>query len=168
MLFTLKISAQVAYDVAKPYVEKAAETAVPILEEAAKEGVRVATPLVNAAANSAASSLKQSGVDVASVSSQITSFSTKAIDTAAPVAKEALGVYSAAESLAVSDPGSFITATGAAAALVAISPVLLPLLVSSLRGYKGDLAPAKALDMLGAQDATLVDLRTPSQVTKPV
>ena len=104
------------------------------------------------------------GVDVNSVGKELSELTTKAADISAPVAKEALTAYSAAESLAASDPSTFISATGAAAALVLLSPTLIPLLIAAARGYTGDLPPTKALDLLSASDATLVDLRSPSQI----
>ena len=153
--------AQNAFEVVKPYVEKAVEEGLPIVESAAKEGAVLATPLLQKAADQAIALAKDSGVDVVGVSKDVSAFSSKAFDTAAPVAKEAV---SAAESLAAQDPNTLLTAGGIVAAALLLSPVLGPLLLDFLRGYSGDLAPTAVLTVLSSRDGTLVDLRSATQI----
>jgi len=147
--------ARTGAEYAKPY----AEAAAPVVEGALREGVRAATPLVKGGL----SELQRSGVNVDGALKTVSDAATSA----APIVKGGLGVAAAAASaISERDPATLSTILGLGVVAFLSLPLLLPLLAGALRGYKGDVAPAKALDLLTQADALMVDLRKPAEIEK--
>ena len=149
--------ARVAAEFIKPYVD----AATPVVASAAKESVRIATPLVEGGLRSAAKQLQGSGVDVDGALKSAAA----AAKATAPVAQEAASAVSGAvSSLLQGDPATLSSAVGAAALALLLTPLLVPLLAGLLRGYAADLTPAQTLDLLSQGDALLVDIRKTSEL----
>ena len=105
----------------RPYVEAAA----PVVEGAARETVKLATPLVQQGFKSATAAAKSSGLDVDGAL-QTAAAAAKA---SAPVAQEAVSAaVNVSQALINGDPATLTSAAGVAAAVVLVSPLLLPVL----------------------------------------
>ena len=113
--------AKVAAEFLRPYVEAAA----PVVEGAARETVKVATPLVQEGLKSAKRAAQSSGLDVDGAFQSAAA----AAKATAPVAQEAASAaVSVTQALINGDPATLTTAAGVGAAVVLLSPLLLPLL----------------------------------------
>jgi hypothetical protein len=116
-------SAKVAADFLKPYVD----AATPVVEQAARETVKVATPLVQQGLKSAARAAQDSGLDVDGAIKTATA----AAKATAPVAQEAVTAATAVSQAIVNgDPATLTNIAGLGALTLLLSPLLLPALAS--------------------------------------
>lgn len=142
---------------------EAVKPALPVLKSASDEALKLAAPVVSAASKQATEALQGAGVDpapVLSVAKTAAEQSTKVIDAAKPVASAAV------ETITSLGPEDYVVAAGAAFLAYLLVPPVWSLVSSSLRGYKGDLTPAQALDKVTTQGYVLIDVRSEKDKAK--
>lgn len=136
---------------------EAVKPALPVLQSAGEQALKLASPVVSDATKQATEALQGAGVDPAPLLSALKTFADAAqpaIGAAKPIASgtvETLGSLGAAD---------YVVAAGAAFLAYLLLPPAWSLVSFSLRGYKGDLSPAQALDMVTSQDYVLIDVRS--------
>eukprot|EP00238_Polyblepharides_amylifera_P001621 CAMPEP_0196570880 /NCGR_PEP_ID=MMETSP1081-20130531/1047_1 /TAXON_ID=36882 /ORGANISM="Pyramimonas amylifera, Strain CCMP720" /LENGTH=405 /DNA_ID=CAMNT_0041887561 /DNA_START=61 /DNA_END=1278 /DNA_ORIENTATION=- len=168
----LSSKAKEAVDIASPVVKKSLDTASPVVKKFADDAVKSATPYVQQGAEQARAgleraggaaqySLTRAGVDFEQVD--------KVTKTASETAKSAAGSF-APTVQKVSESALGLESTQLALAALVLggvlfsTPIWIPLLLSSFRGYTGDISPARALDFILQDDTLLVDLRSSEEV----
>ncbi|CAN6239559.1 unnamed protein product [Urochloa humidicola] len=142
---------------------EAAKPALPALKSAADEAVKLAAPAVSGASKQATEALQGAGVDPAPVLTAAKTAAeqgSKVIDAAKPVASATV------ETIASMAPEDLAVAAGAAFLAYLLLPPVWSLVSYTLRGYKGELTPAQALDMVTTQGYVLVDVRTDKDKAK--
>lgn len=142
---------------------EAVKPALPVLKSASDEALKLAAPVVSGASKQATEALQGAGVDpapVLSVAKTAAEQGTKVIDAAKPVASATVQTIS---SLA---PADYVVTAGAAFLAYLLVPPVWSLVSFNLRGYKGDLTPAQALDKVTTQDYVLVDVRSDKDKAK--
>uniref|UniRef100_A0ACD5YTV7 Uncharacterized protein n=1 Tax=Avena sativa TaxID=4498 RepID=A0ACD5YTV7_AVESA len=135
---------------------EAAKPALPVLQSAGEQALKLASPVVSDATKQATEALKGAGVDpgpVLSALKNLADAAQPAIGAAKPIAS---GTVETIGSLGSSD---YVVAAGAAFLAYVLLPPAWSLVSFSLRGYKGDLSPAQALDMVTSKDYILIDVR---------
>lgn len=136
------------------------ETALPIVQQAGEEALKYASPAISEASKKAQEALQNSGVDTepvitaAKTVADAAQQTTKVIDVAKPIAS------STVETLSSSDPTVIAGTAGALFVAYLLIPPIWSVISSNLRGYKGDLTPAQALDLISAQNYVLIDIRS--------
>ncbi|CAN6233606.1 unnamed protein product [Urochloa humidicola] len=142
---------------------EAAKPALPVLKSAADEALKLAAPVVSGASKQATEALQGAGVDPAPVitaAKTATEQGTKVIDAAKPVASATV------ETITSLGPEDLVVAAGAAFLAYLLVPPVWSLVSYTLRGYKGELTPAQALDMVTTQGYVLIDVRTDKDKAK--
>ncbi|XP_047082458.1 calcium sensing receptor, chloroplastic [Lolium rigidum] len=136
---------------------EAVKPALPVLQSAGEQALKLASPVVSDATKQATEALQGAGVDPAPLLSAFKTLSDAAqpaIGAAKPIAS---GTVETIGSLGSAD---YVVAAGAAFLAYLLLPPAWSLLSFGLRGYKGDLSPAQALDMVTSQDYILIDVRS--------
>ncbi|GJN22144.1 hypothetical protein PR202_gb09683 [Eleusine coracana subsp. coracana] len=142
---------------------EAVKPALPVLKSAGDEAIKLAAPVVSGASKQATEALQGAGVDpapVVSAAKTAAEQSTKVIDAAKPIASATV------ETIASLAPGDYVVAAGAAVLAYILLPPVWSLVSVSLRGYKGDLTAAQALDKVTSQDYVLIDVRNEKDKAK--
>lgn len=142
---------------------EAVKPALPVLKSASDEAFKLAAPVVSVASKQATEALQGAGVDpapVLSVAKTAAEQGTKVIDAAKPVASATV------ETIASLAPEDYVVAAGAALLAYLLVPPVWSLVSFSLRGYKGELTPAQALDKVTTQDYVLIDVRSDKDKAK--
>lgn len=142
---------------------EAAKPALPVLQNAGEQALKLASPVVSDASRQATEALQGAGVDLAPFQS--------AFKTVADAAQPAIGAAKPIASETVQTIGSlegtdYVVAAGAAFLAYLLLPPAWSLLSYGLRGYKGDLSPAQALDMVASQGYLIIDVRTENDKAK--
>ncbi|XP_062222118.1 calcium sensing receptor, chloroplastic-like [Phragmites australis] len=142
---------------------EAVKPALPVLKSASEVALKLAAPVVSGASKQATEALHGAGVDPAPVLSAAKTAAeqgTKVIDAAKPVASATV------ETITSLAPGDYVVAAGAAFLAYLLLPPVWSLVSFSLRGYRGDLTPAQALDMVTTQGYVLIDVRSDKDKAK--
>ncbi|GJM86718.1 hypothetical protein PR202_ga02605 [Eleusine coracana subsp. coracana] len=142
---------------------EAVKPALPVLKSAGDEAIKLAAPVVSGASKQATEALQGAGIDpapVVSAAKTAAEQSTKVIDAAKPIASATV------ETIASLAPGDYVVAAGAAVLAYILLPPIWSLVSVSLRGYKGDLTAAQALDKVTSQDYVLIDVRSDKDKAK--
>ncbi|CAD6242543.1 unnamed protein product [Miscanthus lutarioriparius] len=142
---------------------EAVKPALPVLKSASDEALKLAAPVVSGASKQASEALQGAGVDpapVLSIAKTAAEQSTKVIDAAKPVASATV------ETITSLGPEGYVVAAGAALLAYLLVPPVWSLVSFSLRGYKGELTPAQALDKITMQDYVLIDVRSDKDKAK--
>ncbi|XP_014505979.1 calcium sensing receptor, chloroplastic [Vigna radiata var. radiata] len=156
VLDTAQRVAEVIGNALKPGIE----TALPIVQQAGEEALKIASPAISEASKKAQEALQSSGVDTqpvitaAKTVADAAQQTTKVIDVAKPIAS------STVETISSSDPTVIAGTAGALFVAYLLIPPIWSVISSNLRGYKGDLTPAQALDLISAQNYVLIDIRS--------
>ncbi|XP_037448137.1 calcium sensing receptor, chloroplastic-like [Triticum dicoccoides] len=142
---------------------EAVKPALPVLQSAGEQALKLASPVVSDASRQATEALQGAGVDLAPFQS--------AFKTVADAAQPAFGAAKPIASETVQTIGSlegtdYVVAAGAAFLAYLLLPPAWSLLSYGLRGYKGDLSPAQALDMVASQGYLIIDVRTENDKAK--
>ncbi|VAI60439.1 unnamed protein product [Triticum turgidum subsp. durum] len=142
---------------------EAAKPALPVLQNAGEQALKLASPVVSDASRQATEALQGAGVDLAPFQS--------AFKTVADAAQPAIGAAKPIASETVQTIGSlegtdYVVAAGAAFLAYLLLPPAWSLLSYGLRGYKGDLSPAQALDMVTSQGYLIIDVRSENDKAK--
>ncbi|KAG8059555.1 hypothetical protein GUJ93_ZPchr0002g24030 [Zizania palustris] len=145
---------------------EAAKPALPVLKSAGEQALKFASPVISGASKQATEALQGAGVDPAPVLSAAKTVAdaaqqgTKFIDAAKPIASATV------ETIVSLGSADYIVAAGAAFLAYLLLPPTWSLLSFTLRGYKGDLTAAQALDMVTSQDYVLIDVRSEKDKAK--
>ncbi|KAM3243457.1 hypothetical protein ACQJBY_055411 [Aegilops geniculata] len=142
---------------------EAAKPALPVLQSAGEQALKLASPVVSDASRQATEALQGAGVDLAPFQS--------AFKTVADAAQPAIGAAKPIASETVQTIGSlegtdYVVAAGAAFLAYLLLPPAWSLVSYGLRGYKGDLSPAQALDMVISQGYLIIDVRSENDKAK--
>lgn len=165
------------YGVSKEFIEQAVKTikpamdaAMPYLQKATDSAVQAASPVASDVTQQAQKALESAGVDpkqvveaaktAAVVAGEAAEQTTKAIEGTKPIASATI------ESLLSSDPIVLAGGGGALILLYLLVPSIFSTIAFSVRGYKGDLTPAQALQLLTKQDYVMIDIRTEKEKSK--
>nr|BAJ86075.1 predicted protein [Hordeum vulgare subsp. vulgare] len=136
---------------------EAAKPALPVLQSAGEQALKLASPVVSDASRQATEALQGAGVDLAPLQSAFKTFADAAqpaIGAAKPIASETVQTIGSLEGT------DYVVAAGAAFLAYLLLPPAWSLLSYGLRGYKGDLNPAQALDMVTSQGYLIIDVRS--------
>lgn len=149
-------------DALKPTVDVAA----PVVQRAGEGALKIASPLVSEVTKQAQESLQNAGLDTAPLISAAKTVvdaagqSTKVIEVAKPIASATF------ETLYTYDPSVLAGGAGALFLLYLLTPPIWSALSFNFRGYKGNLSPAQALDLVSAQNYFLIDIRSEKDKSK--
>ncbi|XP_061365184.1 calcium sensing receptor, chloroplastic [Gastrolobium bilobum] len=155
-LDTAQRVAEVVGNALKPGIE----TALPIVQQAGEEALKIASPAFSEASKKAQEALQSSGVDtepvlsVAKTVADAAQQTTKVIEGAKPIAS------STVETISSSDPTVIAGTAGALFIAYLLFPPLWSAISFNLRGYKGELTPAQTLDLICTQNHILIDIRS--------
>lgn len=147
---------QVIGDTLKPAIE----TALPIAKQAGEEALKIASPFISEASKKAQEAMQSTGMDAepvlnaAKTVTNVAQQTTKVIEEAKPIASTTI------ETISSADPNSIVVAVGAAFLAYLLVPPVWSVISFNLRGYKGELTPAQALDSLCSKNYLLVDIRS--------
>ena len=153
-----------AAPVVTPYVERGIKAAQPIGEAVGAYAGRAVVPAANEAlkqVNSAGAQaykeaykqLKAQGVDVDPIAKTVGEGVQQAVAASVPVVKQ-VGDY-----LKTASPEDLAYTAGELFLAYLIAPVFFKILSDIARGYRGDLRPIEAYDMLLSENAVVVDTR---------
>lgn len=159
-------SAQKIFQTVAGALKPGIDAAAPVVQQAGVEALKAASPLISEASKKAQEAIQNSGISsdtVTNAAKTVTSAAeqtTKVIEDVKPIAS------STVETIVSSDPALIVE--GAAALFLAylLLPRVWSALSFNLRGYKGGLTPAQALDMLCTQNYYLIDIRTEKDKNK--
>lgn len=166
-----------AYGVSKEFIEQtiknmkpAMDAAMPYIQKASDSAVQIASPVASDVTQQAQKALESAGVDsksvveaaktAAVVAGGAAEQTTKAIEEVKPIASATI------DSLLSSDPIVLVGGAGALILLYLLVPSIFSTIAFSLRGYKGELSPAQALQLLTKQDYVMIDIRTEKEKSK--
>lgn len=136
------------------------EAALPIVQQAGEEALKIASPAISEASKKAQEALQSSGVDTepvitaAKTVADAAQQTTKVIDVAKPIAS------STVETISSSDPTLIAGTAGALFVAYLLIPPIWSAISFNFRGYKGDLTPAQTLDLISTQNYVLIDIRS--------
>eukprot|EP00252_Welwitschia_mirabilis_P014523 TRINITY_DN3186_c0_g1_i1.p1 TRINITY_DN3186_c0_g1~~TRINITY_DN3186_c0_g1_i1.p1 ORF type:complete len:463 (+),score=105.48 TRINITY_DN3186_c0_g1_i1:150-1391(+) len=170
-------AASTAYGVSKEVFDKALkvlspamDAAMPYVQRATDAAVEMASPVASDVTDQAEKALKSAGVDpvpvveaaksAAVVAGKAAEQTSKTIEGAKPIASATI------DSLSSSDPIVLLEGAGILILLYLLLPRVLSSIAFSVRGYKGDLTPAQALELLTKQDYVMVDIRSEKEKSK--
>ncbi|XVF54541.1 hypothetical protein PTKIN_Ptkin05aG0189100 [Pterospermum kingtungense] len=153
-------TAQQILDVVGKALKPAIDAGVPIAKKAGEEALKAASPAISEASKKAQEAIQSTGLDTEPVLT--------AAKTAADAAKQTTNVIKAAKPIASSafetitsaDPITIVGAGGALFVAYLLLPPIWSVISYNLRGYKGDLSPAQALDFISTQNHVMVDIRS--------
>ncbi|TKY54967.1 Calcium sensing receptor [Spatholobus suberectus] len=156
VLDTAQRVAEVIGNALKPGIE----TALPIVQQAGEEALKIASPAISEASKKAQEALQSSGVDTepvitaAKTVADAAQQTTKVIEVAKPIASSTVEIISS------SDPTVIAATAGALFVAYLLIPPIWSAISANLRGYKGDLTPAQTLDLISTQSYVLIDIRS--------
>lgn len=133
------------------------DTALPIVQQAGQEALKIASPAFSEASKKAQEALQSSGLDTQTAAKTVADAAqqtTKVIEGAKPIASSTM------ETITSSDPTVIAGTAGALFIAYLLFPPIWSAISFNFRGYKGDLTPAQTLDMLCTQNYILIDIRS--------
>ncbi|XVF11687.1 hypothetical protein REPUB_Repub08aG0049100 [Reevesia pubescens] len=150
-------TAQQILDVVGKALKPAIDAGVPIAQKAGEEALEAASPVISEASKKAQEVIQRTGLDTEPVLSAFKTAAkqtTKVIEAAKPMASSTF------ETITSADPITIVGTTGALFIAYLLVPPIWSVISYSLRGYKGDLTPAQALDLIFMQNYIMVDIRS--------
>lgn len=141
------------------------DAALPVLQSASEEALKVVSPVVSDASKQAKEALQSAGVDP---SPAITVAKT-VVDAAGQTAKIVEGakpIASATIEKITSDPSVIVVSAGALFIAYLLVPPIWSVISFGLRGYKGNLSPAQVLDLISTQNHVIIDIRSEKDKNK--
>ncbi|KAH7858090.1 hypothetical protein Vadar_019866 [Vaccinium darrowii] len=158
--------AQSVFQVVAETVKPGIDVALPILKKGGEEAVKIASPVVSEASKKALEAIESSGFNTQPVLSAAKTVAgaaqqtTKVIEGAKPIAS------STVETISSADPVTIVGAGGALFLAYLLFPPLWSAVSFNLRGYKGDLSPAQALDLISSRNYLMIDIRSEKDKNK--
>ncbi|KAK4799472.1 hypothetical protein SAY86_024837 [Trapa natans] len=141
-------------------VTEALKPAVPVVQRAGEEALKIASPLLSEASKKAQEAMQSSGVDTEPVMTAAKTVvgaaqqTTEVIENAKPIA------FSAVETISSAEPTIIAGTCGVLFVAYLIAPTIFSVISFGFRGYKGDLTPAQTLDLVCTQNHVLIDIRS--------
>ncbi|KAE8676920.1 Calcium sensing receptor [Hibiscus syriacus] len=149
--------AQQVFDVVGKALKPAIDAGVPFAKKAGEEALKVASPVISEASKKAQEAIQGTGLDsepVVTAAKTAAKQTTEVIDIAKPLASSTFKTITSAEPLTI------VGSAGALFVAYLLFPPIWSFISYSLRGYKGDLTPAQALDLISTQNYVMVDIRS--------
>lgn len=140
----------------KPSIEATA----PLVQQAGQQAFKIASPVISEVSKKAQEALEASGmstepiVTAAKTVADAAKQTSMAIEGAKPIASTTVDTISSA------DPIVIVGTVGALFLAYLLLPPIWSVISYSLRGYKGTLTPAQALDLISTQNYLMVDIRS--------
>ncbi|XVF08848.1 hypothetical protein REPUB_Repub07fG0039300 [Reevesia pubescens] len=153
-------TAQQILDIVGKTLKPAIDAGVPIAQKAGEEVLKAASPAISEATKKAQEAIQSTGLDsepvltAAKTAADAAKQSTKVIEAAKPIASSIF------ETIISADPITIVGTAGALVVAYLLVPPIWSVISYSLRGYKGDLTPAQALDLISSQNYIMVDIRS--------
>ncbi|KAA8542326.1 hypothetical protein F0562_023538 [Nyssa sinensis] len=147
---------QVVADAVKPGID----VALPILQQAGEQAVKIASPVISEASKKAQEAIQSSGFDTEPVLTaaktlvDAVQLTTKVIEEAKPIASSTVETISSAEPIVI------VGTAGALFLTYLLHPPIWSVISFSLRGYKGELTPAQTLDLISTRNHLMIDIRS--------
>ncbi|OWM90331.1 calcium sensing receptor, chloroplastic [Punica granatum] len=141
-------------------VTEALKPAVPIVQQAGEQALKIASPAISEVTKKAQEAMQSSGIDAEPVMTAAKTVgaaaqqTTKVIEDAKPIASSAF------ETISSADPTVILGTAGALFITYLIIPPLWSVISFGFRGYKGNLTPAQALDLISSKNHILIDIRS--------
>ncbi|KAF8389846.1 hypothetical protein HHK36_024363 [Tetracentron sinense] len=147
-------------------VKPGADVALPILQKAGDQALKIASPAISEASKKAQEAIQSSGFDTEPVLSAAKTVAgaaqqtTKVIENAKPIASSTI------ETVLSADPIVIVETGGALFIAYLLFPPIWSVISFNLRGYKGELTPAQTLDLLSTQNHLMIDIRSEKDKNK--
>ncbi|EOY22243.1 Calcium sensing receptor [Theobroma cacao] len=147
-------------DIVGKALKPAIDAGMPIAQKAGEEALKAASPAISEASKKAQEVIQSTGLDTEPVLSAAKTVAdaakqtTKVIDAAKPLASSTF------ETITSSDPITIVGTAGALFVAYLLFPPIWSAISYGLRGYKGDLTPAQALDLISMQNYIMIDIRS--------
>ncbi|ONK79399.1 uncharacterized protein A4U43_C01F5960 [Asparagus officinalis] len=144
-------------------LKPAVDVAVPMLQSAGEEALKIASPVVSDASKQAKEALQSAGVDPSPVLSAAKTFvqqTPKVIEGAKPIASATV------KTITSSDPSVIVVSAGALFVAYLLLPSVWSAITFNFRGYKGNLSPAQTLDLISTQNYIMIDIRSEKEKNK--
>lgn len=154
---------QQALKVVTDALKPAVDVAVPVLRSAGEEVLKFAAPVASDASKQVSEALQSAGVDpnpVLSAATKVMQQTPKVIEGAKPIASAMM------ETVTHSDPSVVVIAAGGLFLSYLLIPSVWSAISFNFRGYKGDLSPAQALDLISSQNYLMIDIRSEKDKNK--
>ncbi|GAV63690.1 Rhodanese domain-containing protein [Cephalotus follicularis] len=141
-------------------LKPAIDAALPLAQQAGEQALKIASPVISEASKKAQEAIQSAGIDTEPVLTAAKTVAgaaqqtTKVIQEAKPIAS------STVETISSADPVVIVGATGALFLTYLLLPPIWSAISFSLRGYKGELTPAQALDLISARNHLMIDIRS--------
>ncbi|GAB4845353.1 hypothetical protein Ancab_038761 [Ancistrocladus abbreviatus] len=158
--------AQRVYQVIADAVKPGIDVALPILQQAGDQAMKVASPVMVEASKKAQEAIQNAGIDtepVFNAAKTVTSAAqqtTKVLEEAKPIAS------STVETISNSDPVVIVESAAALFLAYILLPPIWSAISFSIRGYKGALTPAQTLDLLCTENHLMIDIRSENDKNK--
>ncbi|KAF7838588.1 calcium sensing receptor, chloroplastic [Senna tora] len=159
-------TAQRVLEVLGNALKPAVDAALPIVQQAGEEAVKIASPAISEASKKAQEALQSSGVNTEPVLTAAKTVADaaqqtgKVIEDAKPIASTTV------ETISSADPTVIAGTAGAIFLAYLLLPPVWSAISFNLRGYKGELTPAQTLDLLCSQNYVMVDIRSEKDKNK--
>lgn len=142
------------------------DAALPVLRSAGDEALKVASPVVSGAAKQATEALQSAGVDPSPVISVAKTVADAAQQTGEVVERAKPIASATVQTISSADPSVIVVSAGALFIAYLILPPIWSVVSFNFRGYKGDLTPAQALDLISTQNYLMIDIRSEKDKNK--
>eukprot|EP00262_Sarcandra_glabra_P012732 TRINITY_DN333_c0_g1_i1.p1 TRINITY_DN333_c0_g1~~TRINITY_DN333_c0_g1_i1.p1 ORF type:complete len:397 (-),score=52.41 TRINITY_DN333_c0_g1_i1:333-1523(-) len=142
------------------------DVALPIIRKVGDEALKIAYPVISNASKQAQEALQSAGVDTQPVITAAKTVAgaaqqtTKVIEQAKPIASATV------ETLSSTDPSVVVLTAGTLFLAYLVVPPLWSVVSYNLRGYKGNLSPAQALDLISTKSHLMIDVRSEKDKSK--
>ncbi|KAK6921090.1 AMP-dependent synthetase/ligase, partial [Dillenia turbinata] len=143
------------FGVVADFVKPEVDAALPILQQAAEQALKIASPAISEASKKAQDAIQGSGLDTEPVVKDA-----KVIEEAKPIASSTVEIISSA------DAGTIVATAGALFVAYFLLPPIWSAISFSLRGYQGDLTPAQTLDLVSTKNYFIIDIRSEKDKNK--
>ncbi|CAN1159143.1 Calcium sensing receptor, chloroplastic [Linum perenne] len=141
-------------------LKPAVEFAVPIVKQVGEQALKIASPVASEVSRKALEVIQSSGIDTQPVVSAaktvagVAQQSSKVIEGAKPIASSTL------DTLSSTDPLVLFIAFDLATFAFFLLPSVWSAVSYKLRGYKGDITAAQALDLISTKNHVMIDIRS--------
>ncbi|XP_040997252.1 calcium sensing receptor, chloroplastic [Juglans microcarpa x Juglans regia] len=155
----LDITKQI-FEVVRNALKPGIEVALPIAKQAGEQALNITSPAISEASKKAQEAIQSSGFDTqpaltaAKTVVDAAQQTTKVIEAAKPIASSTVETISSAEPIVI------VGTAGALFLAYFLIPPIWSTISYSLRGYKGELTPAQALDLISTQNHLMIDIRS--------
>ncbi|KAK6925193.1 hypothetical protein RJ641_009519 [Dillenia turbinata] len=148
------------FGVVADFVKSGVDAGLPILQQAAEQALKIASPAISEASKKAEEAIQGSGFDTepvvkaAKTVTDVAQQTGKVIEKAKPIAS------STVETVSSADPGTIVVTAGVLFLAYLLLPPVWSAISISLRGYQGDLTPAQTLDLISTKNYLMIDIRS--------